>query len=87
MDEIEDDIEMKESSKKKMKSSAKIFIVMGIVGLILTIIGISITMEFWTTYDRMMVPLGLTLIGIGVILLVIVLFCVLPRGCIEWIPV
>ncbi|MGB5910010.1 MAG: hypothetical protein WBH31_02335 [Promethearchaeia archaeon] len=87
MDENEKALEMKEPSKKKMKLSSKIFIVMGIVGPTLTIIGTYITMTFWNTFEGMEVPVGLTLIGIGAILIVIVVFCALPRGCIEWIPV
>jgi hypothetical protein len=80
MDEIE-------PLKKKLKLSAKIFIGMGIVGLILAHIGTYLTVEFWNTRFYLgPFIVGLSLIGAGVILLVIVIFCALPRGCVEKIP-
>lgn len=82
MDENEKAFEMKKPSKKKMKLSSKIFIVKGIVGSILTIIGLYLTVEFWN--KRFYVgpfTVGMTLIGIGVVLLLIPILCALPAGC------
>ncbi|MHA2183062.1 MAG: CHASE3 domain-containing protein [Promethearchaeota archaeon] len=72
---------MIESSKKKMKLSTKIFIIMVIVGLIFIIVGAILTAMFWNIRSLMIVPVGLTLLMIGVILIVIVFFISLPRGC------